>query len=75
MSQGQRYLWNRAERVQGGDMPHVVINAFKVWRNDLKREWKHLSKHRKRVLKYRIVHEQDKMNDNLHKLGYEKYQD
>ncbi len=72
---GHTYLWNRAERVRKEDMPHVVIDAFKTWRSDLQKEWRYLTEPRKKALKYRVVREQRKMNENLYRLGYEEYKD
>ena len=63
------YIWNRAERVTQ-NMPNVVIESFKKWEDDIKRDWAYLPEEKKQLIRYRITREKNKMNESLVKLGY-----
>ncbi len=67
------YIWNRAERVGKELMPDVVVDSFISWKDELQRDWKHLTIERRKVLLRRIQTEQTKMNESLYKLGYPEY--
>jgi hypothetical protein len=67
------YIWNRVERINKKSLPELVTDSFDNWVRDLKRDWRHLSESRKEILRYRVARERNKMNENLNKLGYEKY--
>tara|TARA_R100001163_G_C5009540_1_gene155948 strand:- start:146 stop:373 length:228 start_codon:yes stop_codon:yes gene_type:complete len=67
------YIWNRAERVAKELMPDVVVDSFISWKDELQRDWKHLTIERRKVLLRRIQTEQTKMNESLYKLGYPEY--
>jgi len=65
------YIWNRAERVDKENMPHVVVEAFNKWQ---KAEFKGLmsmtEEYKKKTLT-RVNKQKKQMEQNLASLGYQ----
>jgi len=70
MSKGH-YIWNRVERVDKKNLPHVVVNAFNKWQSQESRHLEYLSEDKKRRVIYNINKQKKQMKENLYFLGYQ----
>jgi len=70
MSKGH-YIWNRVERVDKKNLPHVVVNAFNEWQSQESRHLEYLSEDKKRRVIYNINKQRKQMKENLYFLGYQ----
>ena len=67
----KHYIWNRAERVDKKNMPHVVIDAFNEWQKaELKGLMSMTEEYKKKTLT-RVNKQKKQMEENLASLGYE----
>ena len=73
MTKARHYIWNRADRVDESLMPHRVIECFEVWKDDLRREWDHLTEKRRSDIRHRIKKQHQNLNESLVKLGYPEH--
>jgi len=64
------YIWNRAERVDKENMPHIVIEAFNKWQKaELKGLMNMTEEYKKKTLA-RVNKQKKQMEQNLTYLGY-----
>lgn len=64
------YIWNRAERVDKENMPHIVIEAFNKWQKaELKGLMNMTEEYKKKTLT-RVNKQKKQMEQNLTYLGY-----
>ena len=70
MSKGH-YIWNRVERVDKKNLPHVVVNAFNKWQSQESRHLEYLSEDKKIRVIYNINKQKKQMKENLYFLGYQ----
>jgi hypothetical protein len=64
------YIWNRAERVNKENMPHVVIEAFNKWQMAQTKSLEFKSEKGKANTLSRIKKQKKQMEQNLTYLGY-----
>jgi hypothetical protein len=64
------YIWNRAERVDKENMPHVVIDAFNKWQKIETKDLNFKSEKGKANTIARIKRQKKQMEQNLTYLGY-----
>ena len=65
------YIWNRVERVDKENLPHVVTEAFASWEADESKHLEYLSEDKKRRVIYNINKQRKQMKENLYFLGYQ----
>tara|TARA_R110000765_G_C18828398_1_gene596617 strand:+ start:478 stop:705 length:228 start_codon:yes stop_codon:yes gene_type:complete len=70
----RNYIWNRLDRVTDHDnVPEMVVNYFKEWRKDVKRNYKLLPLSKQKQIDARIKRQKDSLNLNLKILGYDEF--
>lgn len=65
------YIWNRAERVDEKNMPHVVVEAFNKWQRRKMNHFNLKNDHGKSLVLSTINRQKKQMKENLTSLGYE----
>lgn len=70
MNRNGHYIWNRAERVDKKNMPHVVIEAFNKWQKAELKSLTNMTEEYKKKTLARVNKQKKQMEQNLTYLGY-----
>ena len=70
MNRNRHYIWNRAERVDKKNMPHVVIEAFNKWQKAELKSLTNMTEEYKKKTLARVNKQKKQMEQNLTYLGY-----
>jgi len=65
------YIWNRAERVDEENMPHVIVEAFNKWQKKELKSLRTMTEDFQKKTLAKVDRQKKQMQENLALLGYQ----